>query len=538
MKKINITLLIILLFLVSCGGSKKDANLPDPQVKVSENDMGCEKDKREVTLDWYINFPWFGGKWGEDIATQNITEKTGVKVNYIIPTGDGTEKLNTMIASNTLPDIITLEVNSNLIEQLIKSKKVYALDELAKKYDMYFFKVASPNKLEWFKQPDGHTYEYPNASYTPDDYKTIKNIKSNNTFLVRKDIYEAIGKPDMSTKEGFLKAMRDAKAKFPNINGQPLIPLGLMEFQNNGDSSLGSYLQDFLAIPLEKDGKLYDRYSDKEYVEWLKVIREMNQEGLLSPDVFVDKRSQIEEKIAQGRYFAMMYPYIDALRPLTDRYSKDVNSAYIAVDGPKNNAKSQHTLVGPGISGWTVTLISKKAKDPEKVIRFISYLISEEGQRDIYLGKKGVTWDNINGKDQLLPEVLKMKEQDRTKFDKTYGIDNLHWMLMDNAMQQKKWGVTLDGPIKQLTEWTYDKVMPRFETELIEPTERSEEGIIATKIAIKWYQILPKLLTSKSDAEFDQLYTQYMKEKNDLGFSKLMAYRDVKYQENKKKLKK
>ena len=131
-----------------------------------------------------------------------------------------------------------------------------------------------------------------------------------------------------------------------------------------------------------------------------------------------------------------------------------------------------------------------------------------------------------------------MKEQDRTKFDKTYGIDNLHWMLMDNAMQQKKWGVTLDGPIKQLTEWTYDKVMPRFETELIEPTERSEEGIIATKIAIKWYQILPKLLTSKSDAEFDQLYTQYMKEKNDLGFSKLMAYRDVKYQENKKKLKK
>ena len=538
MKKANIILLILIFLVVSCGGSNsKKLSLPDPKVEVSENEIGWQKDKREVTFDWYINFSWFGGKWGEDIVTQNIAEKTGVKINYIIPTGDGTEKLNTMIASNTLPDIITLEANSSLIDQLVKSNNLYALDELANKYDMYFFKVASKNKLDWFKQADGHTYAYPNASYTPEDYSTIKDIKSNNTFLVRKDIYEAIGKPDMSTTEGFLKAMKDAKAKFPEINGQPLIPLGLMEFQNNGDSSLGGYLQDFLAIPLEKDGKLYDRYSDPEYVKWLKAIRQMNQDGLLSPDVFIDKRPQIEEKITQGRYFAMMYPYIDALRPLTDRYSKDQNSAYIAVDGPKNAMKSQHTLIGPGISGWTVTLISKKAKDPEKAIRFLSYLISEEGQRDLYLGKKGVTWDNINGKEQILPEVAKLKEQDRTKFDKTYGIDNLHWMLMDNAMQQKKWGITLDAPVKQLTEWTYGKVMPRFEAELIEPAERSEEGIIATKIAIKWYQTLPKLLTAKTEEEFNTLYAQYMKEKETLGISKLMAYRDKKYQENKIKLK-
>ena len=131
----------------------------------------------------------------------------------------------------------------------------------------------------------------------------------------------------------------------------------------------------------------------------------------------------------------------------------------------------------------------------------------------------------------------KLKEQDRTKFDKTYGIDNLHWMLMDNAMQQKKWGITLDAPVKQLTEWTYGKVMPRFEAELIEPAERSEEGIIATKIAIKWYQTLPKLLTAKTEEEFNTLYAQYMKEKETLGISKLMAYRDKKYQENKIKLK-
>ena len=64
MKKINIALLVLLLLIVSCGGGKKDSNLPDPKVKVSENEMGWEKDKREVTLDWYINFPWFWWKMG------------------------------------------------------------------------------------------------------------------------------------------------------------------------------------------------------------------------------------------------------------------------------------------------------------------------------------------------------------------------------------------------------------------------------------------------------------------------------------------
>ena len=143
----------------------------------------------------------------------------------------------------------------------------------------------------------------------------------------------------------------------------------------------------------------------------MKEIRKDYQDGLISTDVFVDKRSQIEEKIAQGRYFAMMYPYIDALQPLTLRYQNDVNSAYIAVDGPKNANKDQHTLGGPGISGWTVTLISKNAKNPAKAIRLFYYLMSEEGQRTITLGKKGESWDVIDGKEQFKPEILKMREE-------------------------------------------------------------------------------------------------------------------------------
>ena len=72
---------------------------------------------------------------------------------------------------------------------------------------------------------------------SPKDFAKYKEVKpSNQTFLVRKDMYEAIGKPDMRTPEGFLKALKMAKEKYPSVNGQPLIPLGLNEFTNAGNT--------------------------------------------------------------------------------------------------------------------------------------------------------------------------------------------------------------------------------------------------------------------------------------------------------------
>lgn len=69
----------------------------------------------------------------------------------------------------------------------------------------------------------------------------------------------------------------------------------------------------------------------------------------------------------------------------------------------------RNVLEGPSIAGWTLTLISKQCKDPERAIRFMSYMMSEEGQQDIYLGPEGVTWEEKDGKRQFLPEVILIK---------------------------------------------------------------------------------------------------------------------------------
>lgn len=549
----------LMVTIVACSGnnepaaSSQSASSEPPAASASASpsaseaqpaadEAGWKADTAPITFDWYLNFAWFPNKWGVDPTSQYITKKTGVDINFIVPAGNENEKLNAMIASGDLPDFITLGWWEENVKKMVEGGLVESLSDLAKEYDPYFFKVADPAKLSWYAQPDGKTYVYPNASSSPMDFKQFgTEFTSNQTFVVRKDMYDAIGSPDMRTPEGFLNALKLAKEKFPEVNGQPLIPIGFHEFGDLGNYSFidyqqdSSYLASFLALPREKDGKLYDRSTDPEFVKWLKVFRQANQDGLISKDVFVDKRAQMEEKVAQGRYFAMLYQRTDFAAQQNVLFANDPNSVYIAVDGPANAQMDPPTLAGPAISGWTVTLISKQVKDKERAIKFLSYLISEEGQKDMYLGEKGVSYDTIDGKDQFKPEVLELLNKDRSAFDKQYGASHTFWMLMDTNMQLQ-WQPPAVEPFKQLEDWTKSKTTSNSQYDLINPPATSQEGINATKIANEWGKILPKLLLAKSDADFDKTFNDFIAYRDKSGFAELMAFRQKLYDENVKKL--
>ena len=500
---------------------------------------GWQADTSPVTFDWYLNFSWFPHKWGVDATSQYITRKTGVDVNFIVPAGNENEKLNTMIASGKLPDFLTIGWWEDGVKSMIEGGLVLPIDELAEQYDPYFFEVADGAKLSWYTQPDGHVYGYPNASSSPKDFERFgEHYASNQTFVVRKDMYEALGKPDMRTPEGFLNALAAAKEMFPSVNGQPLIPLGFHEFTDSGNASFEQYFHNFLALPYDNNGKFYglfERAVDPEMVSWLKTLRQANEQGLLSKDIFIDKRPQMEEKIAQGRYFAMLYQRTDFAAQQNALFANDPNSVYIAVDGPANSKLETPTLAGPSISGWTVTLISKDVKDKERAIQFMSYLLSEEGQKDMYLGEKGVTYDTIDGKDQFKPDVLELLNTDRSAFDQQYGASHTFWMLMDTIMQLQ-WQPAAVEPFKQMEEWTYGKTKSFSQFDLIDPPNNSDEGIALGAIKQAWGQSLPKMLLAGSEEEFDKELQSFIKTRDEKGYAAVLDYQQVKYEENVAKL--
>ncbi len=544
-KVFALALILVLAFnLAGCGkkneptgtdanaGKEATGSQDSPE---GDDTPGWQKNADDlVDLTWYINFSWFTTPWGENLVSKTITEETGCNIEFIVPAGTESEKLNSLIASDSLPDLLTLGWYEPQVGQLIEDGLVYALDELAEQYDPYWFKVADSGRVGWFTQADGHIYGYPNSSFSPADYEKYDNIASNQTFLVRKDIYEAIGSPDMTTPEGFVAAVKAAAKQFPEVNGQSLIPVGAHEFTATGNVSFDQYLANFLAVPYEKDGKYYDRLTDPELVRWLKTFRELGAEGYLEDDIFIDKRAQMEEKIAQGRYFCMLYQRTDLADQEKILYANDPNSIYIAVDGPKNSNGDDYTLPGTGINGWTLTMISKNCERPDRAIQLCAYLMSEHGQLMTWLGVEGETWDYADGVATMKPEIRELLTTDRSEYDKLYGADSAYWMFQDNAMALK-WAVETPEPLGQMERWTYPYVISTSQYD-VTLTADSDEMDIQTMIDNEWGVVLPKLLLAASEEDFDTVWNEFLQKRKDFGVEQLLDTKTEMMKEAKEKL--
>ncbi len=525
--------------LLGCGKNEKSTASSG---SVSADAPGWRENAgKAIKFDWYINFSWFARHWGDSKVSKYVTEKTGVDINFIVPAGNEAEKLNAMIAGDALPDLITLGWYEAQVPMMIEAGLVEPLDVLAEKYDPYFFKIADSDKLGWYTRDDGHVYGYPNASYTAKDYEKYRGkLTSNETFLVRKDMYEALGRPDMTTPEGFLNALRAAKERFPSVNGQPLIPFGTNEFTDVGCTQLQGYLGHFLALPPEKDGKFVNfdlgNTEEEEYTRWLKVFRQANEEGLFATDVFVDKRSQIEEKAAQGRYFCMLYQNWDMQAPQNALYARDPESIYIAVSGPRNSKGEAPVLAGGGIAGWTITLISKNCKDKARAIQFLTYLISEEGQMDLNFGIKGETYTiGSDGLPHLTPEVAALDKNEKNKQETDIGVQYTYWMLMDTAWQAQ-WGIEYAPSLEQPQLWTRPYVRSYAAYDGLTLPVGSDEQLIYEDIQRRWGKVLPQLIRAPSEAEFDRLVAEFNQYKKDKGIDKVIAAQTALMNANKKKL--
>lgn len=502
----------------------------------AEVEPGWKKDTSPIKLDWYINEVWFDNPEG-NLAHQLVKEQTGVDINFIVPVGDARQKLNTMIASNSLPDLVTLGWYEPQVPQLSTEDYTYALSDLADKYDPYFWKVAAPDIVNWYKDASGKLYKYPCNGNTPDD--TAKyNVLSNRSFLVRKDIYEAIGKPDMRTPEGFLNALQAAKDKFPKAdNGQPLIPFAGAQFNSTGNTSFEDMLMEFLAGPREQDGKYFDYKCANpfpDYINWLKTFRKAHEMGNIPTDAFVDDRPKIEEKIQQGRYFSLLYQWKDAMAPLAALYGNKPEEIYISVDGPANSKLDPPKFSVSGYSGWEVTFITKNCKNPERAIKFLGWGMSEEGQKTLYCGKEGVTYDVVDGKPIIKPEVNTLKNTKMAEFKKQYNTFGEIWMF--NTSMNSLWEPDPGMPFNQYREYAKGKSVHYGVYDNIRPDADTDEGDILAKAETKWGEVLPKLLMAKSDEEFDKLWKDYEDYKVSIDYQKAIDYQRQKVAENKAKV--
>lgn len=533
-KMVVVTLCMSMLGAVGCGTKEKTAELNEATIEVDADTPSWKVDTSSADLDWYINFDWFAQTWGSDLSSQFITEDTNVNVTY---QGGSDDKLNTMLASGDLPDLITIDGTSPIVKDA--AKFAMPLDVLAEKYDPYFLKHAAKQEtLDFFTEEDSHIYGYPNFSAVKEDYEG-DGIYGNQGFLVREDIYEQLGRPDMSTPEGFLAALEAAQnLGVKDELGRDITPFGVVDFGTPAGSVFQRALADFVGVPIiTEDGEFYDRYTDEDFVLWMKTIATARREGYTEKDMITMTQADKDARVTNGSYFAYFTSDLIAETDCTSIWESDhPDKSYIAIDGPHSTKGRDKVLPAPGIEGWTLTFISKDCENPQKAMELLTYLVSEEGDMVMNYGREGETYTMVDGKPVLNADLLEFKQTDPAGFEKEIGLTTHLW-LQDSVRLSGYMGLDqFPKSLQQAKAWTQDHVYPQFEVAQLDNELSKESARNVEKIQQRWNQTVATILESQSDAEVDQAIADFVQYRNENGYDKIVEERNAKIKSNIEKL--
>ncbi|WP_438348147.1 sugar ABC transporter substrate-binding protein [Paenibacillus sp. FA6] len=534
--QICVALMAVVLIVSGCGSSNNTKSTTKKENWISIEDRytldketpAWKLDKKEemTELTWYVNADWWNTDFGKDLVTKKIKEDLNINIKFL--TGDDT-KLNTFFAAGDLPDLVTIfDSNSPLVQKA--NTWALPLNDLAEKYDPYFNEVAAKDTVNWFQLKDGKTYGYPNYSNTQADYDS-GNIPAKTAYIIRQDIYEAIGKPSMGTPAEFESAMGLIKQKFPE-----LIPFGFNAI-GEGTGSLGDALQDFIGVPLDTaEGGFYNRNLDEDYLTWVKTLNNVHRNSGISDDSFADDGTAFEEKVKAGKYATIL---LDGTPQqggnLQIYFSENPDKKYIAIDGPQSTVGNQPVLNQSGITGWMISYITKNTKDPAKAIQVFTYLLSEEGQMLMNYGIEGESYQAIgDGKYEFLPVVKDLQLNDADKFKKDYRMGE--FMFFGHDRYKALSNDSSPEAIRQMQEWGQGKMKPHFILENINPDSGSAEARALSAIDIKWNTTLVSLIRSKDDQEFESTLAGYTSFLDQNSWNKIVEIRNEKMKLNKEKL--
>jgi len=196
-----------------------------------------------------------------------------------------------------------------------------------------------------------------------------------------------------TTPEGFIEMCKTVKSSCPYYNAGPgYSAVQLSNFSVDAINTSMRWLPQYFAAPKEnRDGSLAYLEAQPEYKESLVFLNKLYREKLITDAAFTDTVSTINSNISRGDPFVVFGGYGD-----------NMSSGYFAWNGNRANANRKYVpivitnsagdapiLQNISGTGSTLTMVSKNCKRPDRVMKFLDFLSSNEGQRLLNYGVEG-----------------------------------------------------------------------------------------------------------------------------------------------------
>ncbi|NMM54426.1 extracellular solute-binding protein [Paenibacillus aquistagni] len=551
-KSLFLTLITILMtasFLAACsgsnGGSSSNGTKSNTE-NASKEEQGTdnapklyELGKEPLEFSLYGHYSWYTmPPWGGDVGTKWIQDNKKVTVKAISAGSDPAAKLNTMIATNALPDVIWLDRAADF-ERLREAGLLVALDEYIDKY---------PNLKQWLgdaginilRAEDGHLYGFPNW-YT-------NQPNGNAGYVINSKIYKDLGSPKLETTDDLYNYLKLVKEKFPKVI--PYQP-GLANDGQGIDVLYSAFKENDHKFPgmraVPSGDKLTSIFTDPQFVEAMKYTSKLFREKLITQDAFTQTLDQITESVMTGNVavYAGASPTDIAQKAHPELVKKDPDAGYFMV-WPIHKEGLDKNKIFPGTYttlGWNVAVITKAAENPEAIFAFLDWYTGPEGQTINFWGPEGKYWKGLK-EDGITPIFTEEYINDVAGLLEYQGVStNFAWVGNTVFADRTKADFDATLPEEQrnwVTKWQND-VTWKTQTNATEfinlnPVPNTDLGIIAKRIDEIYLQARAAAIYAKSDAEVEAILKKAEEDAMGNDYQKLLDFKTERWQENKKKI--
>src|SRR5574344_382537 len=384
----------LILVLAGCSGKGKTAKLnPTPEHPV------------KLTL-WYDATVTEAGPPPADwVAFKIIHDKLGIDLELTaLPSNEGDKdvKVNAAAAANSLPDMCV--VRRDPLINLVKQGLIAPVDDLYALMPERTAKMYNDTSKN-FATFDGKCYGFS----TPGG-----KIAKNEGVLIRKDWLDKLGLSVPKTTDDFLNVMRAFTNKDPDGNGKKdTWGYGAFLELNNYEEGLGRRLDPIFGafgVPgtwnMTKDAAGLN-VRKPEYFDALKVVRQMQEEGIIDPNWLAYKKDDFRAAWKQGKFGIMReqnaaYASESNYAPFDKNFP---NASWIVVDPPKGPTGLQSAgtysqayrmyAVSSGADKQSVKVNGKVVTKKQLIAKLLEWMSDESANGGYYLlgwGQKGVNY--------------------------------------------------------------------------------------------------------------------------------------------------
>lgn len=427
---------MVLSIFAGCGSedsTKDNEKVNENTEAADEKNTASDENKTGETvmvdLVWFNDYTQGDGwrNWSGTDVHQYMVEQIGVDVNLI---GLADDQVGTRIASGELGDLLTITADyRSEYEAMIESEMLLPIDELV---DQYAPEIRDNDLERWqnfmdlFAAEDGHLYMLPvntgNAAKTNDDFWR-------NLYKVRWDLYKELNYPEITNEDDLIAVLKDMQELHPETeDGKKVYGASFYLEDSSYQGMVGQFEGPYHVINRKGAFVYQDTLTNELYYDMTDVENSLywravdyyfraNQAGILDPDSLTQTRSDYESREAAGEHFSTIY--------WTGRNSNEDASGYISL--PVEGTSIYDGGYYP--QGWSygyAKCVPADCKNPEAVMKLLSWWMSEEGSLAIYRGIEGVHWNyNEEGVPVWIEEYVKIRSGKSDAENLTGILDSL-----------------------------------------------------------------------------------------------------------------